>query len=336
MRIDQDNPCISVIIVNWNGLALLEECLGSLEGQTFRDFETILVDNGSSDGSAEWVRSHYPNVRVLKLNSNTGFSAGNNTGLKLARGEFIALLNNDTRVEPDWLDALYTCLQSDPNIAACDSRVLYNDQPHFIWSSGGSYTVAGSVFARLNREPDQKDDKQPADVFIAIACAALYRKKVIDEIGFFDEDYFNGYEDVDWSFRAHLFGYRIVNEPRARVYHKVSSTQVHNSPEFVYHGQRNVSVTFIKNMPGSLLWKYWPLHLIYMGGSFFYFAKVGQLPAFLRAKRDLIHRLPALWRKRRALQGKARFPSAVVETMLEKRWLGLKIKKFENKNHAAG
>ena len=177
---------ISVIIVNWNGLALLDECLRSLESQTFQNFEIILVDNGSTDGSAEWVKGHHPGVRLLELKTNLGFSAGNNAGLGLARGEFIALLNNDTKAEPEWLEALYKCLKADDSIAACDSRILYYDQPRLIWSSGGSYTVSGSVSARLNREPDQMKDQTPVDVFIAVGCAALYRKKGIDQIGFFD------------------------------------------------------------------------------------------------------------------------------------------------------
>ena len=141
---------------------------------------------------------------------------------------------------------------------------------------------------------------------------------------------------MDWSFRARLFGHRIVNEPRARVWHKVSSTQVHNSPEFVYRGQRNVSATFIKNMPAGLLLKYWPLHLAYMLGSLVYFAKVGQLPAFLRAKRDLVRWLPSLWRKRKALQARRRLTTAALEKLLEKRWLGVKARKFGLKDQAAG
>lgn len=336
MKEIQAAPQISVIIVNWNGLALLDECLGSLKGQTFRDFEIILVDNGSTDGSAEWVRRHHPGVKLLELESNLGFSAGNNQGLKIARGKFIALLNNDTKADPGWLEALHHCIQSDDRIAACDSKILYYDRPGLVWSLGGSYTVAGSVFARHHREPDEKADKNPADVFIAVACAALYRKKVIDGIGFFDEDFFNGYEDVDWSFRARLSGFRIVNEPKAVVWHKVSSTQVHNSPEFVYHGQRNVSAVFIKNMPGLLLFKYWPLHLAYGLGSFLYFARAGRLKAFLRAKRDFLEMLPELTRKRKKVQARRALNPAEVEALLEKRWLGVKAKKFKNPNLASG
>jgi hypothetical protein len=280
-------------------------------------------------------------VRLLELKSNLGFSAGNNAGLGLARGELIALLNNDTKAEPGWLEALYKCIKADDRIAACDSRILYYDRPDLVWSSGGSYTISGSVFARFNREPVEKipgeeAGQTPADVFIAVACAALYRKKIIDQIGFFDQEFFNGYEDVDWSFRAQLAGYRIVNEPKAKVRHKVSATQIHNSPEFVYHGQRNVSTVFVKNMPGRLLLKYWPLHLAYWMGSLVYFARAGRLKAFSRAKRDFLKMLPGTWGKRREIQARRSVSAADLDRRLEKRWLGVKAGKFKSPGPAAG
>jgi len=334
-------PEVSVIIVNWNGRELLEECLRSLSAQTFRDFEVILVDNGSSDGSAEWVEKNHPEAAVLRLKQNLGFSAGNNAGLKLARGRFIALLNNDTKAEPGWLEALHRGISADQQIAACDSMVLYYDRPDLIWSAGADYTVAGSVSARHHlqpaaRMPEKEGSSSPADVFVAVACAAIYRKKVIEEIGLFDEDFFNGYEDVDWSFRAHLFGHRIVNQPQAIVRHKVSSTQVHNSPEFVYHGQRNVGAVFLKNMPGWLLFKYSWLHLAYSLGSLVYFARAGRLTSFLRAKRDLLGMLPGILRKRKKIQAGRVLETAQVEALLSQDWLHAKTRKFLGGDPSAG
>lgn len=333
-------PQVSVIIVNWNGRALLEDCLGSLSDQAFRDFETILVDNGSSDGSAEWVEKNHPGVTVLRLSKNLGFSAGNNRGLTLARGEFVALLNNDTKADREWLGSLYRCIISDPKIAACDSLVLYHDRPDLVWSAGADYTVAGSVSARHHREPvqtlqEKEGGTEPAGVFAAVACAAIYRKKVIEEIGLFDEEFFNGYEDVDWSFRAHLFGHRIVNEPRAVIRHKVSSTQIHNSPEFVYHGQRNVSAVFLKNMPGWLLFKYSWLHLAYVLGSLIYFYRAGRLKAFLRAKRDLMGMLPGIIRRRKKIQAGRVLGTAEVEDLLSQDWLQSKASKFRGGDPSA-
>jgi len=321
-------PEISVIVVNWNGRPLLDECLSSLQAQTVRGHEVILVDNGSADGSAEWVARNHPRVRLLRLRSNLGFSGGNNAGLALARGRYIALLNNDTRVEPGWLAALHRRIESDQRIAACDSKVLYHDRPGTIWAAGADYTVAGSVQARGNGLKDSPGSAESGEVFVAVACAAIYRRSAIEEIGFFDETFFNGYEDVDWSFRAWLSGYRIFNEPAARVYHKVSSSQVHNSPGFVYHGQRNVSATFLKNMPSPLLRKYWPLHLAYAAGSAAYFARIGRGGAFLKAKGDVLSRLPEIMSRRRLVQSLRRSSDAEIESRLVRKWLGAKKGKF--------
>jgi GT2 family glycosyltransferase len=321
-------PKISIIIVNWNGLALLKECLQSLTTQSFQDFEIILVDNGSSDGSVEWIQRNYPSVRLLCLESNVGFSAGNNAGVRVAYGEYIVLLNNDTEVERDWLNALYARISSDENIAACDSKVLFYDRPEKIWASGADYTIAGSVQSRWSGGIDSKDNQSAEDVFIAIACAAIYRRAVIDRIGLFDEDYFAGYEDVDWSFRAHLAGYRIINEPAAIVYHRVSATHIHNSSIFVYNSQKNVSMTFIKNMPVKLILKYFPLQLIYNIGCLIYYAKIGKLKAFLRAKGYVLSRMVKILKKRKGIQKLAVVPASEIDILLAHDWFKNKFKKF--------
>lgn len=321
-------PRISIIIVNWNGLALLKECLQSLATQSFQDFEIILVDNGSSDGSVEWVRMNCPNVRLLCLEANVGYSAGNNAGVKIAHGQYIVLLNNDTKVERDWLNALYVRIASDDNIAACDSKVLFCERPNAIWAAGGIYAVAGSVQSRWSGETDGPDKQSAADVFIAVACAAIYRRAVIDRIGFFDEDFFAGYEDVDWSFRAHLAGYRIMNEPAAIVYHKVSATHIHNSSIFVYNSQKNVSMTFMKNMPMKLMLKYFPLHIIYNIGCLIYYAKIGRLKAFLRAKGYVLSRMVTILKKRKEIQKLAVVPASGIDVLLGHDWFKDKFKKF--------
>jgi GT2 family glycosyltransferase len=249
--------------------------------------EIVLVDNGSTDGSLEWVTHHYPDVRLLPLATNCGFCGGNNAGINSARGDYVVLLNNDTEVAPDWLEQLYTPICADERIAACDSKVLYFDRRDMIWSSGGTYSIAGTTTFRLHMQTDGPEFQQPADVFVAGACSAIYRKSILMEIGLLDEDFFAGYEDVDWSFRARLRGFRIVNVPASKVYHKVSATHQYNSNSYVRNGQRNVTAVFVKNMPSGLLLKYWPLHLIYVLGSAAYFTKIGRGNAFLKAKLKL-------------------------------------------------
>lgn len=322
------SPKVSVIIVNWNGRHLLADCLSSVFRQTFKDFETILVDNGSIDGSVQWVRENYPNVHVVYLEQNLGFSGGNNVGIRLAKGKYIVLLNNDTEVEDRWLESLYDYIQTDDRIAACDSKVMYYTDRDAVWSAGAVYSVAGSASFRRDQGPDGRGLDKPTDVFVAVACSVIYRKSALDEIGCLDEDFFAGYEDVDWSFRAHLRGYRIVNVPASRVYHKVSVTHVHNSNSFVYHGQRNVFSVFIKNMPSTLLLRYWPLHLVYTVGSFVYFAKIGRGRAFLRAKWDAMKQLPSLLHKRQAIQRTRKVSSKEIDALLSRTWFKLKLTKL--------
>jgi len=168
------------------------------------------------------------------------------------------------------------------------------------------------------------------DVFIAVACAAIYRREVIEKIGLFDEDFFTGYEDVDWSFRAILSGYRIVNEPKAVVYHKASATQIYNSSSFVYNGQKNVSVIFFKNMPTKLIAKYLLLHMSYILGSMIYFAKIGRLWPFLKAKAEVVSGFHEVMRKRRIIQSNSTRKSWELETLLDRDWLKNKMIKMFN------
>lgn len=321
-------PAVSIVILNWNGKHLLPDCLTSVRRQTYRDFEVILVDNGSSDGSVDWARAEYPEIRVLPLATNQGFCGGNNAGIRAALGDYIVLLNNDTEVAVDWLGELVRYISADRSIAACDSKVLYFHQRDTVWSAGANYTIAGSAEFRGQGRKDS-EFAEPAEVFIAVACSAIYPRRVLEEIGGLDEDFFTGYEDVDWSFRARLRGYRIVNVPSSRVYHKVSATHAYNSPTYVYHGQRNVVAVFLKNMPGRLLLKYAALHLLYTGGSLLFFARAGRLSAFLRAKRDAVRVLRKTWRKRRDIQRSRSITPAQVEASLQRDWIGSKLRKFQ-------
>lgn len=321
-------PRVSVIILNWNGREMLGDCLASVLAQAFEGFEVILVDNGSTDGSAEWVARLYPQVRVLRLAENLGFCGGNNAGVRFARGEYLVLLNNDTVVERDWLEPLYATIASDPRIAACDSKVLYFGARDTIWSAGASYTIAGTANFRAQGALEDALGSEPEEVFSAVACSAIYRRPVWEEIGGLDETFFAGYEDVDWSFRARLRGYRILNVPSSRVYHKVSATHGYNSPAYVRRGQRNVTATFVKNMPTPLLLRYAGLHLVYVLGSFLYFARVGRVGAFLRAKRDLAVDWRAIWRSRAEVQRGRTVSVREFRGMLSRNWLGAKARKF--------
>jgi GT2 family glycosyltransferase len=322
-------PAVSVIVVNWNGKHLLGPCLKALARQTFTDFETVVVDNGSSDGSAAWLAEAHPEVRLIALDGNLGFAGGNNAGIRATSGEFVALLNNDTEVEPGWLEALVTCLRRHPDVAACDSKVFFHGSGDLLWSQGADYAVSGAVIQRGFRQPDRGlDAGDRREVFIAVACAALYRRQALDQVGLFDEDYFIGYEDVDLSFRLHAAGWRILNVSGAVVQHHVSASTKVNSDFYVYWGQRNVLDTYVKNMPAGLLWKYLPLHLLYTAGSAAYFARHRRLSAFARAKLAIAREWRHVVAKRRAVQALRTVPAAAIERQLTRAWLGDKAGKL--------
>lgn len=319
----------SVVIPNWNGRHLLEACLNSLKAQTLKDFELIVVDNGSVDGSAEWLASERPEVRVIRLATNLGFSGGCNVGIRASSGDLVALLNNDTEVDPRWLEALCQAMDRDPRIGAADSKVYFYDQRNVIWSAGCDYSVAGSVTHRGYLEADDRGvyaDETP--VFVAVACGIIYRRSALDEVGLFDEDFFSGYEDVDLSFRLHAAGYRVVNVPDSVVYHHVSATSRKDSDFYVFHGQKNVLYTFLKNMPGPLLWKYLPFHLLYTVGSLVYFARIRRLGSALRAKLAVLRNLRPLLAKRNAIRATRVLSAREIDALLTRAWIAPKLSKF--------
>ncbi len=320
---------VSVIVVNWNGRHLLESCLASLAAQTLSPLEVILVDNGSEDGSADWVASHHPEVRLVRLDRNYGFCGGNNAGIRVAKGEYFALLNNDAEAEPRWLERLRATMREHAGLGACDSKVYFYEPRDLIWASGADYSVAGSVVQRGYLQPDGgSNGAGPAEVFVAVACAVMYRRSALDHVGLFDEDFFSGYEDVDLSFRLQAAGYGIVTVPDAIVYHKVSATSRRNSEFYVYYGQRNVLETYLKNMPAALLLKYLPLHVLYTLGSMLYFARLGRLGATARGKLAVLRSLDRTLAKRRAVQRLRTAPTASLERKMSASWLQPKYAKL--------
>lgn len=308
---------VTVIIVNWNGLHLLQDCLKSLQEQEFKRFETIIVDNGSSDGSVEWLYSCHPEVTVIPLSSNKGFCAANNAGYRLAKTKYVALLNNDTVAHPLWLGSLVEALEKNSQAGFAASRILNHEMPETIDRAGDSYTRAGVGFLRGRGMPFNAYEKQEW-IFGACAAAALYRKRMIDEIGFLDEDFFLLYEDVDLSFRAQLKGYRCLYVPEAKVYHKISSSIIRDSHISIYYGHRNLEWVYFQNMPRRLLVKSIFLHLAHMMGSFFYFSCHGQMRSILRAKWDGFRHIKAVLRKRRRIQKGNRVEDAYIWNLLDR------------------
>jgi GT2 family glycosyltransferase len=321
-------PEMSVIVLNWNGKHFLETCLTALRRQIFRDFEAILVDNGSEDGSVEYVREHFPEVSVLPLERNLGFAAGNNAGYEQAQGSLIVLLNNDTEAEPQWLEEIHKAAQEFPRAGTFASKMLFFDERNRIDNCGFGLTTAGLAVDHGRGEQDGPTWLEHRKVFGACAGAAAYRRSMLDRIGFLDPDFLTFYEDVDLSFRAQLLGYECVFVPRAIVYHRYRATMNKYPARQIFLTQRNVEFVYLKNLPLGLMLLSLPQRLMYELGGAAYFFKVGVGTAFLKGKIDALRQLPILLRKRKQVQRKKIVTNAQLRSVMQNNWFGSKWKKL--------
>jgi GT2 family glycosyltransferase len=307
----------SVIVPSWNGRHLLEVCLPSLRDQTFRDFETVVVDDGSTDDSLAWLREHHPEVRVLSLPVNAGFVAAVNAGIRATSSEIVVLLNNDTEVEPTWLEELIRSLDENPAAGLSASKLLLFDRRDHLHSAGDVYSLDGLPG---NRGVWQRDDGRfDGDRWIFGACggAAAYRRSMLDDIGLFDEQFGSYGEDVDLNLRAQLAGYGCVFAPRARVYHHVSATG--GGTRASYHCGRNFIAIIAKDIPGDLLRRYWPrilLRQVRFTVEALRHAREPAARARLRGQLAGLLRLPRYIDRRRDIQRRRRVPMTYLEALM--------------------
>lgn len=248
---------IFVVIPNWNGEDLIIDCLDSLKRQTLKP-TIIVVDNGSIDSSVGIVEKTFPDVHLIKLPKNTGFSGGVNTGIRYAieqHADYVALFNNDATADIDWLQNLVNTLDKDESVGIATGKLLRSDKKH-LDSTGDFYSIVGMPFPRGRNQKDNEQYDIPEEVFSASGGASLYRVSVLEEIGLFDEKFFAYYEDVDISFRAQLAGWKVWYEPKAIAYHSVGATSSKLGGFTRYHATKNFYLLYAKNMPGWLYWKY--------------------------------------------------------------------------------
>jgi GT2 family glycosyltransferase len=299
-------PKVSVAIVTWESSAYLPHCLANLSLQTFRDFEVIVVDNGSTDGGVTGLQEKTADLDlyVKELGTNRGFAAANNIAARLARGEWLALLNADAFPEPTWLDQLMTASARFPGRYFFTSRQLQADNPACLDGEGDAYHVSGMVWRRNYGVPVYPVEV-PQEVFSACGAAAMFRRQEFLDAGGFDESYFAYLEDIDLGFRLRLLGARCLFVPGAVVHHVGSASTGKRSDFAVYHGFRNRIWTFLKDMPAPLFWRYLPLHA---GAMLFFLALCawrGQGKIAFRALWDAVAGMPGVLARRKAVQIKA-------------------------------
>lgn len=240
---------VSVIIPNFNGTAYLDGVLASLERQTLENFEVILVDNGSTDGSSSFVVSNYPWVHIVELPENFGFCRAVNEGIHAARAPYVLLLNNDTEVEPDFLEEMAGALRRHKKAFSCQAKMVQFHAREKVDDAGNYYCALGWAFAR-GKGRDVRDYDTEKKIFSSCAGAAIYRKKIFDRIGYFDEEHFAYLEDMDIGYRARIYGYENWYAPKAVVYHVGSGTSGSRYNQFKtrYSSRNNVYLIY-KNMP---------------------------------------------------------------------------------------
>jgi GT2 family glycosyltransferase len=244
---------ISVIIVNWNRRELLRASLESLRRQTAAGFETIVVDNGSTDGSADMAEREY-GCRVIRNRENRGFCAANNQGIAVAQGDLVALLNNDAEAAPEWLAALRAAFDDRPEIGMAASKILVWEDPARIDKAGHLIYPDGQNRGRGTGAIDDGRFDRMEECLWPDGCAAMYRKRMLDEIGGFDEDFFAYADDAELGLRARIAGWRCLYVPHAVVRHRRGATLGLGSARRLVLIERNRVLLAAKLFPWSLLW----------------------------------------------------------------------------------
>lgn len=305
-------PRLSVIIPTWNGAELLTAALASLERQHCRDFEILVVDNGSSDGTVERLAPAVPGVRWIRLPENRGFAAAVNAGIRAAEGEIIVLMNNDTEADPDWLGALVTALDTHPEVGSCASKMLLHMDRGRIDSAGVQLGIYASQIG--HGEADGPQFAEPRHVFAACGGAAAYRRHALEAVGLFDERFFAYFEDVDLGARLQLAGYRCLYVPDAVICHRVSATARRLPGTKFYLLMRNSLFLFFQTMPFRRLVVWAPLVLIWP----FIRSRLDRQPLRLawRAVLDFLRELPTVVERRRRIERIRRISWAEFRTRL--------------------
>lgn len=244
---------VTVVIPNYNGIKYIRNCMDSLCRQTGESFEVLVIDNASKDGSLEILQEEYPEARVIALEENTGFCYAVNLGIRESNTPYVILLNNDTIVKPNFVAALVSAIEEQEDIFSVSAQMLSMEDESILDGAGDGYNILGWAYARGKGQPASKYAKR-TEVFSACGGAAIYRKNIMEQIGYFDENHFAYLEDVDIGYRARIYGYRNIYEPAAKVIHAGSAVSGSRYNEFKTKlASSNNAYVAVKNLPLLLL-----------------------------------------------------------------------------------
>ncbi len=311
------SPRVSVVVVNLNGRMMLESCLNSLWSQVYEDFEVIVVDNGSTDGSVDYLRSMAEErLRIVALPDNRGFAGGSNEGIRVARGACIATLNNDAEAHPGWLGALVDAMEAEPSRGMCASKILFAGDRRRIDKAGHLIYLDGLNHGRGSGEMDTGQFDRVEEVLFPDAAAALYRRDMLDEVGLFDEQFFAYGDDADLGLRGRLAGWTCIYVPSAVVYHIHSATAGEFSALKAFLIERNRIWVALKVFPLPLLFVspiFTALRFVFHAyGAIFSSGSSGQFAAecsrrtlvlmILKAYWSGLKQFGVMWRSRRQIR----------------------------------
>ena len=301
-----NNSAITIIIPNLNGKKFLRICLDSIMQQNFQDFFVIVVDNGSVDGSVEFIRDHYTDVQVIEFKENRGFGAAVNEGIKRAKSKYICLLNNDVELDPNFLKEMVTVLEQKRDVDYCAAKMFNYYDRNLLDGAGDGVFKAGAGYRLGTLEYDIGIYDKQNSVFGACAGAAVYRRSFFEKVGYFDEDFFAYLEDVDINFRANLLGLRCLYVPTAKAFHIGSATTGSTFNSFTIRlSTKNIPNVVVKNYPTYIFLKSLPVMFLYHACWLFFILRRKQLFAYLRGLRGALRDFHKMFEKRKkVLSGK--------------------------------
>lgn len=280
---------VSVIIVNWNGLHFLKDCLPHLYKSSYKNFEVILVDNGSKDGSIEFVKKNYHNIIIVQNSVNKGFAEANNQGYKKAKGEFILLLNNDTKVSRNFMEPLIHALQNDKWLGGVQSKILSMDNPKLLDSVASFFTSTGMLYHYGYHQKDSKKYSKRIYTYTAKGACLMLKREVVEKVGLFDSRFFAYFEESDLCHRIWLSGYKVEYIPESIIHHKIGGTSNSMQNSFIqFHSFKNRINSYIKNLGVYQLMLVLPVHLVICELIAIAFIFKGRVDLFLAIHRAFV------------------------------------------------